>query len=240
MDSTSFTEQIPALVVTGLGLATAVAPCPLATNIAALSYIARKVVDRRWVLLSGILYTAGRSLTYFALAAVLVAGLTNLPGLATTLQHYGHLFLGPILILVGMLLLELISLPLPTTQSQQAQSLADRWGLIGAFLLGILFALAFCPTSAAYFGAVVTILSGKSAGALWLALVYGIATGLPVFLFALFIALGVEWMGKAFQTLTVIDRVVRTATGVVFIVIGIYFVLIYDFDVPINVFELFR
>lgn len=240
MDSSSLTPQIPALVITGLGLATAVAPCPLATNIAALSYIGRKVMDRRWVLLSGSLYTVGRSLTYFVLAAILVAGLTNLPGLATTLQHYGHLFLGPILMLVGMLLLELIKVSLPQANAQQAQGLADRWGLIGAFLLGILFALAFCPTSAAYFGAVVTILSGKSAGALWLALLYGIATGLPVFLFAVFIALGVQWMGKAFQILTVIDRVVRTATGVVFIVIGIYFILLYNFDVPINVFQLFR
>lgn len=240
MDSGSLPPQIPALVITGLGLATAVAPCPLATNIAALSYIGRKVTDRRWVLLSGSLYTIGRSLTYFALAAILVAGLTNLPGLATTLQHYGHLFLGPILILVGMLLLELIKVSLPQANAQQAQGLADRWGLIGAFLLGILFALAFCPTSAAYFGAVVTILSGKSAGALWLALLYGIATGLPVFLFAVFIALGVQWMGKAFQALTVIDRVVRTATGVVFIVIGIYFILLYNFDVPINIFQLFR
>lgn len=240
MDSGSLPPQIPALVITGLGLATAVAPCPLATNIAALSYIGRKVTDRRWVLLSGCLYTLGRSLTYFALAAILVAGLTNLPGLATTLQHYGHLFLGPILILVGMLLLELIKVSLPQANAQQAQGLADGWGLIGAFLLGILFALAFCPTSAAYFGAVVTILSGKSAGALWLALLYGIATGLPVFLFAVFIALGVQWMGKAFQALTVIDRVVRTATGVVFIVIGIYFILLYNFDVPINIFQLFR
>jgi cytochrome c-type biogenesis protein len=240
MDSGHLTQQIPALVITGLGLATAVAPCPLATNIAALSYIGRKVTDRRWVFLSGSLYTAGRSLTYFALAAVLVAGLTNLPGLATALQHYGHLFLGPILILVGMLLLELIKVSLPQANAQQAQGLADRWGLIGAFLLGVLFALAFCPTSAAYFGAVVTILSGKSAGALCLALLYGVATGLPVFLFAVFIALGVQWMGKAFQVLTVIDRVVRTATGVVFIVIGVYFILLYNFDVPINIFQLFR
>ncbi len=240
MDSSGLTQQIPALVVTGLGLATAVAPCPLATNIAALSYIGRKVADRRWVLLSGILYTAGRSLTYFVLAAVLVVGLTNLPGLATTLQYYGHLFLGPILVLVGMLLLELIAIPLPAAKSHHAQTLPDRFGFVGAFLLGVLFSLAFCPTSAAYFGAVVTILTGKSAGALWLALLYGIATGLPVFVFAVLIALGVQWMGKAFQVLSVIDRVVRTATGVIFILIGVYFILMYNFDLPINVFELLR
>ncbi|HOP78652.1 MAG: aromatic aminobenezylarsenical efflux permease ArsG family transporter [Thermogutta sp.] len=240
MDSTSFTQQIPALVVTGLGLATAVAPCPLATNIAALSYIGRKVVDRRWVLLSGILYTAGRSFTYFALAAVLVTGLTNLPGLAMTLQYYGHLFLGPILILIGMMLLGLIVIPLPGAKSEQAQALADRYGLIGALLIGVLFALAFCPTSAAYFGAVVTILTGKSAGALWLALLYGVATGLPVFVFAVLIAMGVQWMGKAFQVLTAIDHIVRTATGVIFIVVGIYFILLYDFNLPINIYELLR
>lgn len=240
MDFAILRSHLPALAIIGLGVATAVAPCPLATNIAALSYIGRKVTDRRWVLLSGILYTVGRSLTYFALAAAIVTGLTNLSGLATTLQHFGHLFLGPILILVGMLLLGLIQIPLPQAKAQQAQILADRWGLLGAFFLGILFALAFCPTSAAYFGAVITMLSGRSAGTLWLTCLYGIGTGLPVFLFAVLIALGVQWVGKAFQILTVVDRVVRTATGVIFIVIGVYFILLYNFDLPINVFQVFR
>ncbi|MGQ9503651.1 MAG: aromatic aminobenezylarsenical efflux permease ArsG family transporter [Thermogutta sp.] len=240
MNLAMFPSQLPALAIMGLGIATAVAPCPLATNIAALSYIGRKVTDRRWVLLSGILYTVGRSLTYFALAAVIVTGLTNLPGLATTLQHFGHLFLGPIFILVGMLLLGLIKPPLPQANAQQAQILADRWGLLGALFLGILFALAFCPTSAAYFGAVITMLSSKSTSTLWLTVLYGAATGLPVFLFAVFIALGVQWMGKAFQILTVVDRVVRTGVGVIFIVLGVYFILLHNFDLPINVFQLFR
>lgn len=240
MDSPSVFQQLPALVVVGLGLATAVAPCPLATNIAALTYIGRKLTDRRWVLVSGTLYTLGRALTYFVLAAVIVGGLTNLPGLATTLQRYGHICLGPILILVGMLLLQLITVPLPAANAQQAQSLADRWGLLGAFLLGILFTLAFCPTSAAYFAAVLTVLTAHPVGSLWLAFLYGICTALPVFVFALLIALGVQWMGKAFQVLTVIDRVVRIGAGVIFIVIGLYFVLLYDFDLPIDIFQLFR
>lgn len=85
-----------------------------------------------------------------------------------------------------------------------------------------------------------TILTGKSAGALWLALLYGVATGLPVFVFAVLIAMGVQWMGKAFQVLTAIDHIVRTATGVIFIVVGIYFILLYDFNLPINIYELLR
>lgn len=234
MEGLEVSRQIPSLVVFSLGLATAVAPCPLATNIAALSYIGRKVANRRWVVLSGTLYTLGRSLSYFLLAAVIVGGLTHLPGLATGLQHYGHLFLGPILVLVGMMLLELIRLPLPAASAEKAQHLADRWGLVGAFLLGVLFAMAFCPTSAAYFGAVITILSGQAATTLWLAFLYGVATGLPVFFFALLIATGTQWLGQAFRALTVVDRLVRSLTGTVFIVIGIYFILRYVFDVPLD------
>lgn len=238
MDSVSVILQVPALVVIGLGLATAVAPCPLATNIAALSYIARKVADRRWTILSGILYTLGRSVSYFVLAAALSAGLTNLPGLATGLQRYGHLFLGPVLTLIGMVLLGLIPLPLPAAKSERAQMVADHWGLLGAFLLGVMFAMAFCPTSAAYFGAVVTVIV-RSSQAVWLALLYGVATGLPVFVFALLIALSVRGLGRAFQILTVVDRIVRVTAGVIFLVIGIYFILLYVFELPINVFLLF-
>lgn len=238
MDSLSVILQVPSLIVIGLGLATAVAPCPLATNIAALSYIARKVADRRWTILSGVLYTAGRSLSYFVLAAVLSAGLTNLPGLATGLQKYGHLFLGPVLTLIGMLLLGLIQVPLPSAKSERAQAVADHWGLVGAFVLGVLFAMAFCPASAAYFGAVVTVIM-RSSQAVWLAWLYGVATGLPVFVFAVLIALSAQGLGKAFQILTVVDRVVRIAAGVIFLIIGIYFILLYVFELPINVFLLF-
>jgi cytochrome c biogenesis protein CcdA len=224
--------------VTLLGLATAVAPCPLATNIAAVTYIARKLTDRRWVVTSGVLYTLGRSVTYAALAAILSTGLTNLPGLSTGLQKYGHLFLGPILILIGMLLLNLITIPLPQAQAGHAQKIADRFGIFGAFLLGVLFALAFCPTSAAYFGTVVTLLTSHSVGSLGLALLYGVATGVPVLVFALLVVFAASWVGRAFAAINVVDQVVRTLTGIVFILIGIYFILLYNFDLPVNIFDI--
>ncbi|MBC7351911.1 MAG: sulfite exporter TauE/SafE family protein [Thermogutta sp.] len=231
-------SSVPLVGVTLLGLATAVAPCPLATNIAAVTYIARKLTDRRWVVTSGILYTLGRSVTYAVLAGILSAGLTSLPGLSTSLQKYGHLFLGPLLIVFGMLLLSLISIPLPQAQAGHAQKIADRFGVLGAFLLGVLFALAFCPTSAAYFGTVVTLLATRSVGSLGLAFLYGVATGVPVLVFALLVVFAASWVGRAFAAVTVIDRVVRTVTGIVFLLIGIYFVLLYNFDLPVNIFDI--
>jgi cytochrome c-type biogenesis protein len=222
-----------------LGLATAVAPCPLATNLAALSYISRKVADRRWVLMTGILYTLGRALTYFVLATLLTAGLISLPQLSHALSSYGHLFLGPILTVIGMLLLELIAIPLPQAEARQAQLLADRLGIAGAFALGVLFALAFCPTSAAYFATLISLLAGHSRSSLGAAFLYGLATALPVFAVALVAVYAAKWLGRTFQILALFDRIVRTLTGTVFLFVGVYFILLYNFKLPINIWDLF-
>jgi len=221
-----------------LGIATAIAPCPLVTNLAAISYIGRKVADARWVLISGILYALGRAVAYFALTAVITGGLISLPGLSMALSVYGHLLVGPVLVLVGMLLLELVSMPLPQPQGWQAQALADRLGMLGGFGLGVLFALAFCPTSAAYFATLISVLAGHSGGVLGAAFLYGLATALPVLVVALIAVYAAHWLGRTFQVLAVMDRIVRQITGTVLLLLGIYLILLYNFRLPVNIWEL--
>jgi len=215
-----------------LGVLTSISPCPLATNIAAISFIGRRVDNPRHVLLSGALYTLGRSLTYLLLGILLVSALLSAPYLSHWLQKYMNKILGPILVLVGMFLLDLLRFNLSGSgMSDTMRSRVEKMGLGGAGLLGILFALSFCPVSAAlFFGSLIPI-AVKSGSGIFLPILYGIGTGLPVLLFATVIAFGIGSAGRIFDRITRIEQVARRVTGLVFVGIGIYFSLTYIFQV---------
>jgi cytochrome c biogenesis protein CcdA len=215
-----------------LGLLTAISPCPLATNIAAISFIGRRVDRPHAVLSTGILYACGRSLVYIALAAALVFSLLNAPAVSHALQKYMNRIMGPLLILVGMVLLGLIKIPTRgSTIGQRVGKRAERWGVWGGLLLGIVFALAFCPASAALFFASLLPIAIQCESPLALPLAFGIGTGLPVVLFAVAIAAGAGAVGRAFQRAAAFEHWARMVTGVIFIGIGVYFSLMYIFRV---------
>ncbi|MCJ7729636.1 MAG: aromatic aminobenezylarsenical efflux permease ArsG family transporter [Sedimentisphaerales bacterium] len=210
------------------GILTSISPCPLATNIAAISFIGRKVGRPAYVLSTGLLYTLGRALTYVILAIVLVKGLSSMPLVSHWLQKYMNRLLGPILILVAMVLLDLLSLGVSSgTLAQWCHKRAAGFGLAGAMLLGILFALSFCPVSAALFFATLIPLSVKHSSAVLLPTIYGLGTALPVLIFALLIATSADLMGRAFQRVTQFEVWARRITGIVFLAIGIYFTFVY-------------
>ena len=215
-----------------LGILTSISPCPLAMNITAISYVGRRVDDPRRVLGAGLFYTAGRALTYTVLGALLVASLLAAPRLSHILQKYMNLALGPLLIIIGMVLLELISFSRRGGGvSDRMQRRVDRLGMWGALLLGIVFALSFCPVSAAlFFGSLLALAVRHESGVI-LPAVYGIGTGLPVLVFAILIAFGANRMGKAYNNLAAFEFWARRITGAVFIAAGIYYSLTYIFGV---------
>jgi cytochrome c biogenesis protein CcdA len=208
-----------------LGVLTSISPCPLATNIAAISYIGRRVDSPRYVLLAGILYTIGRVVAYVGLAFLLVSTALSVPGVSLFLQKYMHVLLGPTLIVVGMFLVGLIEIKLGGAGvSDSIKQRIDRLGIWGALLLGVLFALAFCPTSAAlFFGNVMASLSAGST--ILLPLLYGIGTALPVVGFALLIAAGSKKLGQAFNSVSKAERWARLATGSVVLLCGAWMTL---------------
>ncbi len=210
------------------GILTSISPCPLATNITALSFVGRHIGSARKVLLAGLLYTLGRALTYMAVGALLTWTLLSAPRVSLALQGTMNKALGPMLIVVGILLLGILSLPVPSAGIlRRAGERVAKLGLLGALLLGVLFALTFCPVSAAlFFGSLLPIAVEQNSPIL-LPAVYGIGTAVPVLGFALAMALGARSFGRAFRRITGLETWARRITGLVFIGVGVYLTLLH-------------
>ncbi len=217
-----------------LGLLTAISPCPLAANIAAVSYIGKRLDSSRGILASGLLYAAGRTLAYVVLAALLLSGLMTVPGVAQFLQRHMNRLLGPVLILAGMFLLELLHFNMPGFNlSSRLQDRINRSGVWSAGLLGLVFALSFCPVSAALYFTGLIPLSIQHSSAIILPVLYGLGTGLPVIGFAFLLAFSAHSVGRTYDRLKQFEWWAQRITGILFIGVGIYYSLIYIFGVSL-------
>jgi len=213
-----------------LGILTSISPCPLASNVAAISFLSKKITHPALVFISGLAYTLGRMVSYAILGWIIISSLLSVPQVAQFLQKYMGKALGPLLIITGLILLEIITIRLPgLSLSQKHHTKLAESGAPGAFLLGFIFALAFCPISAAlYFGSLIPLTINSKSGIV-LPFIYGIGTGLPVLVFAVAIALGVTSLSHWFNKITRLEYYTRKITGVVFILVGIYYTGIYIF-----------
>ncbi len=215
-----------------LGILTSISPCPLATNIAAISFIGRKINRPGYALCTGVLYTIGRTITYVVLGALLTASLLSMPVVSYWLQKYMNRLLGPVLIIVSMMLLDMFQFSTKGSNlGQWCQRRAEKFGLIGTLFLGMVFALSFCPVSAALFFGSLVPLSIKYSSAILLPLIYGIGTALPVFAFGVLIATGAGSLAKAFHRVSQFELWMRRVTGFIFMLIGIYYCLRYTLGV---------
>ena len=221
--------NIPVLSALLLGLLTAISPCPLATNIAALAYVSRRATEHRYAVITGALYTMGRMFSYSVIGVLIIVAGLEIPGVATFLQDFGEQVLGPLLIVVGviMLLINKISLSLGGGKLSSIGGKVANRGMIGGFLLGALFALAFCPYSAVLFFGVLIPLSLKSAGGVALPAVYAIGTGLPVFVFGVLLSAGVARVSSWLNAVTRAEKVIRVVVSIIFIGVGIYYVVLW-------------
>ncbi|MDD5730002.1 MAG: aromatic aminobenezylarsenical efflux permease ArsG family transporter [Candidatus Omnitrophica bacterium] len=211
-----------------LGILTSISPCPLATNVAAISFLSKKIVHPKAVFLSGLFYTAGRMFSYAALGIIIINSLLSVPVLANFLQKYMNKLFGPVMVVTGLVLLDLFKFNMPSlTLSQKHQEKIADSGIKGSFILGFVFALVFCPVSAAlFFGSLIPLALNNKLGGM-LPFLYGIGTGLPVLLFALFFALGVSSLGRWFNRLTKLEHYMRKITAVLFILVGLYYISLY-------------
>ncbi len=214
-----------------LGILTSLSPCPLATNIAAISFLSKNIQSVRSVLLSGIIYTFGRMLTYIGIAVIAIIGLSTIPKLSHFLQKYMNMILGPILIITGMFLLELLTPDFSSRNSTEgAKKLASKGKYWSAGLLGVLFALSFCPVTAAlFFGSLIPLSLNYNSDIILPAL-YGAGTGLPVLLFAVVISTGSKSIALIYKKISSIEIWARRLTGFLLVGIGIYLSLDHIFE----------
>lgn len=215
-----------------LGILTSISPCPLASNIAALSFCLRAGPSGRRAAGRGAAYSVGRAAAYAGLAMLIAFAGLSIPRVSDILQRYINKALGPALILTGGVLLELLPLSFGSWRPSEAwSSKLVKGGALGSAGMGFLLALAFCPVSAAiFFGALIplTLKSGSSA---WLPFVYGLATGLPVLVFAAAAAGGTAALARSYERTAALERWARTATGIMLLAVGLYFTLRYIFQI---------
>lgn len=226
LESIAQNSDIPLLTAFALGLLTAIAPCPLATNITATAYIAKTINSKKKVILSGVLYTLGRMFSYTIIGAIIYFGASKFH-VAKLFQSNGEKYIGFVLVLLGLIMLDIIKINF-IKGGNFTEKLSEKFktkGLLGSFLLGALFALAFCPYSGALFFGMLMPLTVKSG--LLIPVSFSLGTGLPVILFAFVIAFSLEKLGKYFKVITQVEKVMRILAGVIFIVTGLYYINIY-------------
>ena len=221
--------NIPVLSALFLGLLAAISPCPMATNIAAIAYVSRRVTDRRYAVMTATLYTLGRMISYSVLGILIIMAGLEIPGLASFLQDFGEEILGPLLIIVGLIMLNIdrLSFSLGGGKLSSIGGKVADLGMIGGLLLGILFALAFCPYSAVLFFGVLIPLALKTTGGVTLPAVFAIGTGLPVLVFGMLLSIGVSRVSTWLNALTRVEKIIRVVVSIIFIGIGIYYVVLW-------------
>lgn len=208
-----------------LGLMTAISPCPLATNITAVGFISKEIENRNRVFINGLLYTLGRAISYTAIPLVIFMGADQFK-FSGFFQQYGEKLLGPLLIIIGLLMLDIIKMNIPgvgrlTSKMEKKTS----WSYFDAILLGMIFALAFCPYSGVLFFGMLVPITITSASGLYLPIVFAFATGIPVIVFAWVLAYAVSGIGSVYNKIKTFEIWFRRVVAVLFIGVGIYYLV---------------
>ncbi|MDA3836670.1 MAG: aromatic aminobenezylarsenical efflux permease ArsG family transporter [Nanoarchaeota archaeon] len=208
-----------------IGLMTALSPCPLATNITAIAYVSKKIDNGKKTLLTGLFYTLGRMFIYVLIASLIVYVGINIQLISLSLQKYGGIILGPLLIIIGLVMLNIIKLP-SLKSGKRIEKIKEKLsekGYLGSFLLGALFALAFCPFSAVLFFGMLIPLALKYSDAFLIPSIFSLATGLPVIIFAFILAFSVSKLGKIMNKAQTFEKQMRYLIAIVFFIVGIYY-----------------
>ncbi len=222
-------NSIPLISAFILGLMTAISPCPLATNITATAFISKNIASKKKVFLSGIVYSLGRAFSYTAIGLVLFFGASKFH-IALFFNQNGEKFLGPLLIVLGLIMLNVIRIQFLNKfnfTERLTEKLKNK-GLLGSFLIGVVFALAFCPYSGALFFGMLIPMTISSANGLYLPIIFAFGTGLPVILFTYLLAFTAGKVGVFYNRITKIEKMMRKIAGVVFVITGLYYVAIFS------------
>lgn len=205
---------------------TAISPCPLATNITAIGYISKDINSKNQVFLNGLIYTLGRAISYTTIGLIFFFGASQFE-FSSFFQTWGEKILGPLMILIGLFMLGVIRLKIPgiafLTEKMENRKNKGFWDVL---LLGMVFALAFCPYSGVlYFGMLIPMTISSASG-LYLPMVFAVATGIPVIIFAWLIAFSLGSIGNMYNKMKSFEIWFRRVVAIVFIGVGVYYSVI--------------
>ena len=220
------TSEIGILAAFFIGLMTAISPCPLATNITAIAYASKKIDNSKHTIIVGFLYTLGRMFTYVLIASAIVWFGLNTQSIALFLQKYGEKLLGPLLLIIGIIMLDILKISMFKSSNKLnklKEKLAGK-GFTGSFLLGVIFALAFCPFSAVLFFGMLIPIALKAGDGLIIPSVFAFATGLPVIIFSFILVKSVSKLGSIMNKIGIFEKWMRKIVAGIFILAGIYYV----------------
>ena len=222
-------SNIPVITAFLLGLLTAISPCPLATNITAIGFISKDIGNRNKIFLGGLLYTLGGVVAYTVLGIILISILkegSSMFSLQKGINEYSEMLIAPVLIFVGVFMLFGDRLNLPKFGFSGTGRTEKLKGNLGSLLLGVLFALAFCPTSGLFYFGMLIPMSATEPGGYLLPVVYAVATGLPVVLVAWILAYSVAGIGKFYNRIQIFQKWFNRVVAALFIAVGIYYAYI--------------
>jgi threonine/homoserine/homoserine lactone efflux protein len=218
-------SSMPWITALLLGLMTAISPCPLATNITAIGFISKDLKNRNRIFFNGLFYTLGRAISYTSIALIIYFGADQFK-FSGFFQRYGERIIGPLLLVIGIFMLDIIRINFPGFgRLSEKMEKRKSWRFIDALFLGIVFALAFCPYSGVlYFGMLVPLTISSPSG-LYLPVIFAIATGIPVIIFAWVLAYAVSGVGNLYNKIKIFELWFRRVVAILFIIVGIYYII---------------
>jgi len=220
--------QLPLVTVVFLGVIGAASPCQLTTNLSALAYASAQSARGRPFLL-GVAYAAGKISVYTLVGALVILAGLRLEAVSIPVVQVARKGLGPLMVLIGIGMVGLIRLKTTVGQGVAARLRGrfTRQGLAGAYLLGVAFSFAFCPTLFwLFFGLTLPLALGSSAGWTFPAL-FALGSSLPLLAVTGVVAAGFDALEAVMGRLRCIDRLLRVGAGVILVVAGVHDTLVY-------------
>ena len=220
------TNGFPLIAAFFIGLMTSISPCPLATNITAIAYISKKINNGKHTLITGFVYTLGRMFTYVLLASLIIYIGVNVQSISLSLQKYGERLIGILLVFIGLVMLNIIRLSFIKSSGKldKVKERLSEKGYLGSFLLGVIFALAFCPFSAVLFFGMLIRLALKFSDGILIPSIFAFATGLPVILLSFVLVFSVSKLGNIMKKVELVEKYTRLVVGWIFIIVGAYYI----------------
>ncbi len=220
------TSDVAIVAAFFIGLMMAISPCPLATNITAIAFVSKNITNKFKTLMIGFSYTLGRMFTYVFIASLIVYFGLNTQSISFFLQKNGEIIIGPLMILISLILLQVINFSFIKGKSKKLENLKlklSEKGYIGSFFLGIIFALAFCPFSAVLFFGMLIPLALKAGDGIIIPSIFSFATGLPVIIMSIILVYSVSSLGKVMNKIQIFEKYTRIVVGVIFMIVGLYY-----------------